>query len=225
MRKISFLFYQLTAKRYINPCTIFKKTASFCLFCILYCMLYLRTWTFYIYLGYTDKKENQIFLIFKEMQSGAVAKLYMRKGFLIHEECANISPYMRRPLVIYDFAIASFWISLYMMKVLFSFYQCTYPLASMFLSALLYSDKLSIEFCRRSMERRSSIRFWLATSVSNQLIGPRGWYIPPTQALARASVYKNRPCTHSGEVYKLILKLFGNCFSQLPFLIEELPQW
>jgi hypothetical protein len=26
---------------------------------------------------YTDKKENQIFLIYKEIQSGAVAKSYM----------------------------------------------------------------------------------------------------------------------------------------------------
>jgi hypothetical protein len=49
--------------------------------------------------AYTDKKENQIFLIYKEIQSGAVAKSYMRK-------CAIISPYMRRPLVIYDFATA-----------------------------------------------------------------------------------------------------------------------
>ncbi len=32
---------------------------------------------------YTDKKENQIFLIYKEIQSGAVAKSYMSKGFLI----------------------------------------------------------------------------------------------------------------------------------------------
>jgi hypothetical protein len=35
---------------------------------------------------YTDKKENQIFLIHREIQSGAVAKSYMRKGFLIYEE-------------------------------------------------------------------------------------------------------------------------------------------
>ena len=35
---------------------------------------------------YTDKKENQIFLINKEIQSGAVAKSYMRKSFLIYEE-------------------------------------------------------------------------------------------------------------------------------------------
>ncbi len=30
------------------------------------------------------KKENQILLIYKEIQSGAVAKSYMRKGFLIY---------------------------------------------------------------------------------------------------------------------------------------------
>jgi hypothetical protein len=43
--------------------------------------------------SYTDKKENQ-----KEIQSGAVAKSYMRKGFLIQymRKCANISSYMRR---------------------------------------------------------------------------------------------------------------------------------
>jgi hypothetical protein len=40
----------------------------------------------------TDKKENQIFLIFKEIQSGAVAKSYMRKGFLIYEEMCKYFP-------------------------------------------------------------------------------------------------------------------------------------
>ncbi len=45
---------------------------------------------------------------------------------------ANISPYMRRPLVIYDFATALFWISLYMRKVWFYFYQCILPSSSLF---------------------------------------------------------------------------------------------
>ncbi len=53
---------------------------------------------------YTDKKENTIFLIYKEIQMGAVA-----------------NSYMRRPLVIYDFATAPFWIFLYMKKKFFSF--------------------------------------------------------------------------------------------------------
>ena len=54
------------------------------------------------------KQENQIFLICKEIQNGAVAKSYMRKGFLNMRKSANISPYMRRPLVIYDSATAPF---------------------------------------------------------------------------------------------------------------------
>jgi hypothetical protein len=32
---------------------------------------------------HTDKKENKIFLIYKELQMGSGAKSYMRKGFLI----------------------------------------------------------------------------------------------------------------------------------------------
>ncbi len=38
---------------------------------------------------YTDKKENKIFLIYKEMQSGSFAKSYRRKGFLIYEKMHN----------------------------------------------------------------------------------------------------------------------------------------
>jgi hypothetical protein len=41
----------------------------------------------------TDKKENEIFLIYctKEIELGAVAKSYMRKGFLIYEEMQKYS--------------------------------------------------------------------------------------------------------------------------------------
>jgi hypothetical protein len=42
----------------------------------------------------SDKKEKKIFLIYKEIQMGAVAQSYMRKGFLIYDE-------MRKYLVIY----------------------------------------------------------------------------------------------------------------------------
>jgi hypothetical protein len=48
---------------------------------------------------YTDKKENLIFLIFNEIQSGAVGKSYMRKGFLIYEE-------MRKYFPIYEEAVS-----------------------------------------------------------------------------------------------------------------------
>jgi hypothetical protein len=48
---------------------------------------------------YTDEKENSIFLIYKEIKTGAVAKSYMRKGFLIYEE-------MRKDLVIFQEAVS-----------------------------------------------------------------------------------------------------------------------
>jgi hypothetical protein len=38
------------------------------------------------FVDYTDKKENQIFLIYKEIQSGGVAKSYMTNGLLIYGE-------------------------------------------------------------------------------------------------------------------------------------------
>jgi hypothetical protein len=40
----------------------------------------------------TDKKENRTFLIYREIQSGAIAKSYMRKGFLIYGEMRNYFP-------------------------------------------------------------------------------------------------------------------------------------
>ncbi len=49
---------------------------------------------------YTDKKENQIFLIYKEIQSGAVAKSYMIKCLLICEE-------MRKYFPIYEEVVAT----------------------------------------------------------------------------------------------------------------------
>jgi hypothetical protein len=36
--------------------------------------------------GYTDKKENQIFLMYKKIQKGAVAKSYITNGLLIYGE-------------------------------------------------------------------------------------------------------------------------------------------
>jgi hypothetical protein len=48
---------------------------------------------------HTDKKANKIFLIYKEIQNGAVAKSNKRKGFLIYEE-------MRKYLTIYEEAVS-----------------------------------------------------------------------------------------------------------------------
>jgi hypothetical protein len=38
---------------------------------------------------YTDKKENNFFPIYEEIQSGAVTKSYMRKGFPIYDEAVS----------------------------------------------------------------------------------------------------------------------------------------
>jgi hypothetical protein len=48
--------------------------------------------------NYTEKK-NQIFLIYKEIQNGSVAKSYMTNGFLIYGE-------IFARFLIHDFAIA-----------------------------------------------------------------------------------------------------------------------
>jgi hypothetical protein len=52
-----------------------------------------------MYRWYTDEKENKIFLIYKKILSGAIAKSYMGKGFLIYEE-------MRKYFPIYEEAVS-----------------------------------------------------------------------------------------------------------------------
>jgi hypothetical protein len=52
-----------------------------------------------------NKKENQIFPIYKEILSKAVAKSYMNNGLLVHI-WGNISSYIRKPFLIYDFPTA-----------------------------------------------------------------------------------------------------------------------
>ncbi len=52
---------------------------------------------------YTDKKENQIFLIYNDIQSGAVTKSCMRKGFLIYEEMCKYFP-------IHEEAVSHIWL-------------------------------------------------------------------------------------------------------------------
>jgi hypothetical protein len=71
----------------------------------------------------STKKENELFLIYKEIQMWSVAKSYKWKGLLIYEKMCKYLTYMRRLLVIYDFATDPFWIFLYMYnrKILFSF--------------------------------------------------------------------------------------------------------
>ena len=58
-------------------------------------------------LPYTDKKENQIFLIYKEIYSGAVANSYMTNGLLIDGEIFAHFLILGSPSsYVYDFASA-----------------------------------------------------------------------------------------------------------------------
>jgi hypothetical protein len=54
------------------------------------------------YADHIDKKENQIFFIFKEIQKGLVAKSYMTSSYMV--KYLLISSYIRKPFFIYDFA-------------------------------------------------------------------------------------------------------------------------
>jgi hypothetical protein len=67
---------------------------------------------------YTDKKENQIFLIFKEIQNGAVAKSYMTNGLLIYGEIfahfrhiLGTAPLSEFPYTVYEEYLIFFFIS------------------------------------------------------------------------------------------------------------------
>jgi hypothetical protein len=53
---------------------------------------------------YTDKKENTIFLIYKEIQNGSVAKSYVSNGLLIYREI--FAHFLRKPFLLYDCATA-----------------------------------------------------------------------------------------------------------------------
>ncbi len=55
---------------------------------------------------------------------GAVAESYMTNGSSYMTKYLRISSYIRKPFLIYGFATAPIWISLYMRKIHFLFYKC-----------------------------------------------------------------------------------------------------
>ncbi len=80
-------------------------------------------------------------------------------------KCANIYPYMRRPLVIYDFATAPFWISLYMRKIWFLFYQCS----------LNPKALVPLNHWHKPVRKLTSNYQYLALCVCDQLERSVGW--------------------------------------------------
>jgi hypothetical protein len=53
---------------------------------------------------HTDTKENKIFLIYKEIQNGAVAKSLRASSYM--GKYVGVSLYIRKLFLIYDFATA-----------------------------------------------------------------------------------------------------------------------
>jgi hypothetical protein len=73
--------------------------------------------------GALIKKENKIFLIYMEIQKGAVAKsshIWLTASSYL-TKYLRIFSYIRKPFLIYDIATAPIWISLHMMTILFYF--------------------------------------------------------------------------------------------------------
>ncbi len=88
---------------------------------------------------YTDKKENRIFLKYKEIQSGSVAKSHMRKGFLIYEEMPKYFP-------IYEEAVSH-------LQLLQSEFSYTVYEENLFSFLSVYNDENALFEGRRKGER------------------------------------------------------------------------
>ncbi len=73
---------------------------------------------------HTDKKLNQIFLIYKEIPKGSVAShlWLMASSYMV--KYWRIFSNIRKPFLIYDFATDPIWIVVYVRKISFFFYQC-----------------------------------------------------------------------------------------------------
>ncbi len=89
-------------------------------------MVYFTKKSLYLQNCYTNKKGKKIFLIYKVIQMRSVAKSYMRKGLLVHEE-------MRKYLVIYEEVVSHIWLCNWSLldffifeENYFLFYQCDF---------------------------------------------------------------------------------------------------
>jgi hypothetical protein len=70
---------------------------------------------------HTDKKENQIFSYMRKSRMEQLQSHIWLTASSYMGKYLRISSYIRKPFLIFDFANAKLWISLYMRKILFSF--------------------------------------------------------------------------------------------------------
>ncbi len=94
--------------------TVLKTNLVFLLFAAETCL------TAVTVLHWNKKKIKFFSNTYKEIKNGAVAKSYITASSYIGKYL-RISSYIRKPFLIYDFATALLWISLYMSKIWFSF--------------------------------------------------------------------------------------------------------
>ncbi len=73
---------------------------------------------------YTDKKEKKIFSHLRKSRRERLQSHIWLTASSYMTKYLHIFSYIRKFFLIYDFATAPIWISLYMRKILFSFYQC-----------------------------------------------------------------------------------------------------
>jgi hypothetical protein len=149
-----------------------------------------NTFCLQIFIPYTFEKMS---LIYQEIQNGAVAKSCMWKGLASNIwGNAQIFPHicMMRPLVIHDFATASFWITLYMRKISFSFLSVYLHRASF--TNLLHvqtqlcscrSYRLCIMYCI-SFYFTLIFLFPLFSSIILQCVHPQAAYLRQTTCLS-----------------------------------------
>ncbi len=101
---------------------------------------------------YTDKKRNEIFLIYLWYSDGISCIVIYEEGLphIQYGEIRNyLTTYTRRPFLIYDFATDPIWSSLYMRKIFFSF-------LSVWGKLVRYKNRLQVKN-RTTMYRQCSI--------------------------------------------------------------------
>ncbi len=110
------------------------------------------------------------------------ASWYMRK-------CEKISPYMRRPLVINDFAIAPLWVSLYMRNIWFSFLSVHHWRESNPMTVL------------QAWRRRTPSWSWPPRGGRSPPAASCSWSSSSTSPASTRSEFKFWPLEGSGNLY------------------------
>ncbi len=99
-----------------------------------------------------------------------------------------ISSYSRKPFLIYDFAPDQLWISLYLRKILFSFYQCGKEYSTVLQQCNVWDvDQEHSSTNTENKLENADKNFLLMLCFSHSLIDPSLPFVPPLFAPASSS--------------------------------------